>query len=129
MYDEHPSLCMAFRHARAQDAVEGRTVLLARTPRLPTSVCPRCEVFDLQQISRAPEELEPLEYSHVRTPYTRPTDFSANPGGAGGGIHYLLLTPVISPLTTHPFREGAPFQVLLRFRGGVLCGLVLVRYW
>ena len=34
-------------------------------------------------------------------------------GGGGGGRTHLLLASVISPLTTHPFRDGAPLLLLM----------------
>ena len=34
-------------------------------------------------------------------------------GGRGGRTHLLLAVVVIEPLTTHPFRDGAPFLLLI----------------
>ena len=43
----------------------------------------------------------------------READIGATERERGGGRTHLLLALVIRPLTTHPFRDGEPFLLLI----------------
>ena len=62
------------------------------------------------------ERNSPVVPSHFGPPYIGIPPYSdrlMGPGGGRGGTHLLLLALVISPSTTHPFRDGAPFLLLI----------------
>ena len=52
-----------------------------------------------------------MKYTRTQTTYGR---HRGSQGVGGGGRTHLLLALIIGPLTTHPFRDGAPFLLLLK---------------